>query len=453
MDAGIGIGGLNHENEEYSHSKFDLFGTTEYEVGVKKSINQSFRPMSAASSSGPFSFVIPSDPEKFTDAESFRLHGRMRIRKKDTVNHELSNLNGESVSPVNNIFNSLWSAVNVKLNGCDISDPSSKWYAYKAYFENHLSYSTSTKENILSFKGYIPDSINNFDDVGDTANNTASKNKGFEQRKKLFAGSKWVYFCINLHNDITTLRKHIPPGVKIEIDFERNPDSFCLLSDKPADNYQIILDDLRLTVNRIAAGDSIWKYYNASLQNKLQPRLPIDRSLLKTYTVSAGTSDLSEYNIISGKQLPEQVIVAIVDEDAHRGVINKNPFKFKDFDITEASLVVNGVHEPQEVYKLNKSTGDKVDLYEHFLENTGISNDDREFGITMDDYYGGSFMLAWDRTPDKCNRFHRHVMDSGSMSINLKTRTPLPNTVTVIVYATYTKDLIIDGDRVITEAF
>ena len=101
----------------------------------------------------------------------------------------------------------------------------------------------------------------------------------------------------------------------------------------------------------------------------------------------------------------------------------------------------------------DKTKGDKVDLYEHFLENTGISNDDREFGITMDDYYGGSFMLVWDRTPDKCNRFHRHVMDSGSMSINLKTSVPLPNTVTVIVYATYTKDLIIDGDRVITEAF
>ena len=249
------------------------------------------------------------------------------------------------------------------------------------------------------------------------------------------------------------MRKHIPPGVKIEIDFERNPDSFCLLSDKPVANFKIELGDLRLTVNRIAAGDSILKYYHASLQNKLQPRLPIDRSMLKTYTVSSGNSDLSEYNIISGKQLPEQVIVAIVDEDAHRGVITKNPFNFKDFNLTEASLVVNGVHEPQEVYKLNKTTGDKVDLYEHFLENTGISNDDREFGITMDDYYGGSFMLVWDRTPDKCNRFHRHVMDSGSMSINLKTSTPLPNTVTVIVYATYTKDLIIDGDRVITEAF
>ena len=71
----------------------------------------------------------------------------------------------------------------------------------------------------------------------------------------------------------------------------------------------------------------------------------------------------------------------------------------------------------------------------------------------MDDYYGGSFMLVWDRTPDKCNRFHRHITDSGSISINLKTRKVLDRTVTVIIYATYSKDLVIDGDKVLTDAF
>ena len=34
MDAGIGIGGLNAEREEFVDSKFDLFGKTEYEVDV-----------------------------------------------------------------------------------------------------------------------------------------------------------------------------------------------------------------------------------------------------------------------------------------------------------------------------------------------------------------------------------------------------------------------------------
>ena len=42
--------------------------------------------------------------------------------------------------------------------------------------------------------------------------------------------------------------------------------------------------------------------------------------------------------------------------------IKKNPFNFKDYDLSEASIVVNGVHEPQELYKLNKSKEDKVDV-------------------------------------------------------------------------------------------
>ena len=71
----------------------------------------------------------------------------------------------------------------------------------------------------------------------------------------------------------------------------------------------------------------------------------------------------------------------------------------------------------------------------------------------MDDYYVGSFLLVWDRSPDKCNRFHRHEMDSGSIDVNIKTKTALTNTVTVIIYATYSSDLIIDSDKVITTVF
>ena len=168
---------------------------------------------------------------------------------------------------------------------------------------------------------------------------------------------------------------------------------------------------------------------------------------MKTYTVKSGTSDLSHYNIISGRQLPEQVIIGIVEETAHRGVIEKNPFNFQDFGLKEASIVVNGVHEPSEPYRLDLESGDKADLYASFLENTGVSTDDREFGISMKDYYGGNLLLVWDRSPDKCNRFHRHEMDSGSIDVNLKIKAPLVNTVTVIIYATYSTDIQIDEDN------
>jgi len=453
MDYTSGIGGLNVEKDESVDSNFDLFGKTEYEVGVKKLVSQIFRPLSSPNTSGPFTFKIPSDPDKFTNAQSLRLHGRMRIKKRDRQTEALTNLTTEYVAPINNIFDSLWSSISIKLNGCEITDPSSKWYAYKAYFENHISYSSSCKENVLSYRGYYKDSAGKFDEVGNLIAQTPSTNAGFLKRKELFAGSQWVYFAINLHSDITTLRKYIPPGIQIELEFQRNVNKFCLLSDIHEDNYAIEIDDLRLKVDRIIPSEKIEDFYKKNIENKVSPRLPIDRSLLKTYIVNQGLFDLSEYNIITGNQLPDQVIVGIVDHDANMGLIGKNPFNFKDYDISEASLVVNGMHEPQELYKMYKSVGDKVDMYANFLENTGVSTDDREIGITMEDYYGGSFILAWDRTQDKCNRFHRHITDSGSLSINLKTRTALPNNVTVIVYATYSKDLIIDGDRVLTAAF
>ena len=51
--------------------------------------------------------------------------------------------------------------------------------------------------------------------------------------------------------------------------------------------------------------------------------MPIDRFLLKTYSVKSGTSDLSHYNKISGRQLPEQIVIEIVEETALRGDIEK----------------------------------------------------------------------------------------------------------------------------------
>ena len=187
MDSGIGIGGLSTGKDETASSQFDLFESVELETGVKKIHTQTFRPISSTNSQGPFIFEIPADPEKFTDAESIRLQGRMRIRKK--TGSVLSNLAaGEKVSTVNNIFNSLWSSINVQLNETEITDPSSRWYAFKSYFENHLSYSSPTKENVLAFRGYIKDTPEKFDDIGD--NNSNSGNDGYLKRQKMFEGSR-----------------------------------------------------------------------------------------------------------------------------------------------------------------------------------------------------------------------------------------------------------------------
>ena len=83
MDSGIGIGGLSVGQDEYASGCFDLFKGVEIENSIADVTRITTRPISVATSRGPFTFEIPADSEKFTEAESFRLHGSMRIRKKD----------------------------------------------------------------------------------------------------------------------------------------------------------------------------------------------------------------------------------------------------------------------------------------------------------------------------------------------------------------------------------
>ena len=439
MDAGTGLGGYSTGKDEIASDCFNLFPENDIENSIQVVSSVVIRPVNTTTSKGPFNFEVPSDPIKFTDAESFRLHGRMKIVKQDGTA-----LTDQKVGTVNNIFHSLWSKVNVKINDVDIGDSSGSWYAYKAYLENHLSYSKSAKEKILSYKGYFPDTADKFDDVGSAS--ADSDNEGLNKRIKLFEKSEWVYFCININSDLTTLRKYLPPNIKLEFTFERADDKFCLLSHDETTKYEIKLEDMRMSFKRYTPSRIVFEDYFKKLKAGMIPRLPIDRSLIKQYIVGSGNSDLSSFNLIRGDQLPEQVIIGIVEQAAFDGKVSKNPFNFQHFDVREASLIVNGVNEPAELYKLHVDNKNTVDMFANFIENTGISTDDREFGISIEDYYGGSFLLAWDRTPDKCNRFHRHHMDSGSIDINLKLGTALTTGVFVIVYTTYSSDLkIING--------
>ena len=82
MDSGIGIGGLSTGKDEYVTSAFDLFTSTEVENSIQKAHRLTYRPISVIAGAGPFNFEIPADPDKFTDAETIRLHGAIRICKK-----------------------------------------------------------------------------------------------------------------------------------------------------------------------------------------------------------------------------------------------------------------------------------------------------------------------------------------------------------------------------------
>ena len=404
MQNSTGIGGFSLAKDEQVSSDFDHFHPVEIENGTEHGKTHYFRPLSS-SKNGPYSFEIQQDPDLMLSPKTMRLYGAMRIKLRETKDdgtEEEKNLPaGFNVSTVNNVFHSLFSAVPIAINGTIITDPSALWYAYKAYDEITLSYSPSVKRKHFKQRGYIADTHSQFDTLG-------NGNKGYTERKDMFAESKWVYFGIKVHSDVCTIQNYLPVGQKLEIEFHRNPDDFVLLYPAVQNKSCFIeLKDLELGIRKASPAQSIRNYYNEKLNEGAKPSVPIDRSIIINYAVPAQTSDLSHYNLIRGTNcLPDQIIISMVKSSAWKGDHTQNPFNFQHFNVCEASLRVNGINEPERSYKLEPAGENKVRAYEEFLENVGVGTENRNIGIDIDDYYGGYFFLAWDRSPDKCNRRH-----------------------------------------------
>ena len=144
-----------------------------------------------------------------------------------------------------------------------------------------MNYSKSTKYNLLSYRGYYNVTCDKLDDVEKYVSSTLTEYEGFVERKKIFAESKWVYFCINLHNNITTLRKYIPTRIKISFQFDGSSEEFCLLTHDDTTNFIIKLDDPRMTGKRYKPAKLFRDVYENQLKLKRNPTLPIDRSLFK----------------------------------------------------------------------------------------------------------------------------------------------------------------------------
>ena len=120
-------------------------------------------------------------------------------------------------SVVCNLYSALFSKVIVKINGTEISDPTSNPVPYKSYIENLLNYSKDFQETVLRSAKWVLDKPGK---SGRYLTQAAAKTAGFEgefnqsyvdRREGLDAGG-YNEFCIPLPSDIVTAQRYLPPG-------------------------------------------------------------------------------------------------------------------------------------------------------------------------------------------------------------------------------------------------
>ena len=116
----------------------------------------------------------------------------------------------------------------------------------------------------------------------------------------------------------------------------------------------------------------------------------------------------------------------MVDSEAFAGNLNRNPFNFRNFNISEISVSIEGEHVPYQPFKFDfKISKYLLGYYTLF---TGVDWPVFDIGndITLKDYKNGYMLLALDLSLDSCGgNEDLNLERTGNLRINFRFETPL----------------------------
>jgi hypothetical protein len=136
----------------------------------------------------------------------------------------------------------------------------------------------------------------------------------------------------------------------------------------------------------------------------------------------------------------------MVEATAAQGSYTKNPFNFKNFDLSQISVTVDNHDVPNSPLNLNSKENTYIRAYYNLF--SGINRAGLGWGneITKEDFIGGYGLYSFDLTPDKCYGDHFYVLKKGNLRIKLSFREPA-NVLSFYIYMEYDNMLDITKAR------
>ena len=281
-------------------SELDLFTVPPTQNCIIASHVVEHQPTASLDSGGPIEFFIPGSGDDYIDLANTMIHVQVMVTQPNGNDLDAA----APVGPVNNWLHSLWSQVDVSLNGTVVTQ-SSNTYAYRAYIETLLTYGLGAK----SRRGYI-------------------------------TGSRVVDMMGRLHVDMFLQDKFLINGVDVKIRLVRAKPSFALMSGGAAADYKITIVNATLFVKKATLNPAVQvAHINALEKNTV--KYPLRPVSVKVYSIPAGARSHTHENLFLST-LPKRLVLCCIDNDAYNGTYDKNPFHAKNNAIGFHSVYVDG---------------------------------------------------------------------------------------------------------------
>jgi hypothetical protein len=421
---------------ECSKSELDLFSVPPTQTSIESATFVEYHPVSSLSDGAPIEFDISSSGEDYIDFNDSQLHVRVKIVKADGS----PTADDEKVGPVNNLLHSLFTQVDVSLNGTLVTD-STNTYAYRAYLEDLLSYGAEAKKSQLTCALFYKDEAGKMDENDPTV---ADVNKGLKQRSSFITDGKEVDLVGRLHSDIFFQSRYMMNEVNTRIKLLRSKDSFCLMA-STAELYRVKIMSAVMRIRKVKVSPSIYLAHAKTLESGMA-KYPIRRVICKTFTVPAGYLDFVQEKLFSG-QLPTRLVIGCVDNKAFNGDYKLNPFNFQHFNANELSIYLDGQQHAIKPLVMDFEKNLYVNAYMSMYSGCRKENQDEGNGIERTEYAGGYSLYVFDLTPDLSENDSFNLTRTGGVRISMKFSKALEKTITVVAFAEFENLIEVDRNR------
>lgn len=268
-----------------------------------------------------------------------------------------------------------------------------------------------------------------------------TKNLGFETRCDIIENSQSFQIYAPIPHDFFNVNNHIGPGNKIDIKLERYPDNFLLNTNNQNADYKLVIVDMKLHLHAIERRESI--------PRPIVERYRMNETQLHKYVIGANMPS-AQIRIVHGGVLPKTIIVGMVLTQAIEGSYILNPFNFNHFSVAEMYLNKNGDELPANGglrFDFDEINPFMARGYHWLFENTGAWQAEKGNCISYEAFQGGSFIIPFDLTPDRCNGLHDHAAEYGFIDLYINFDVEIPYPVTVLYELTYSKMVVNDKGK------
>ena len=386
-----------------------------------------YRPINQITETSALEFNISAQTSAYIDLKRSVLNIKLRL-----VNADNSPIDENVVAgPVNVPLHSVFSQIDVAFQ----QTPLTHWgvnYPYKAYIDTILKTNKQIQYSKLSSQLFAKDR-----GVLDTSDVKTGSISGLYERYFATKGGKIVDLEGPILLDVFQQPKLLINGVHLGIKLYPSLNTFRLMSDtqSAAEKVQIVDARFKLCVQHI--DNNVLLHHQQMIKNH-PATYPYLRTDIKTVSLASGQYSYNVDDLFQGL-VPTTLIVGLVSSEGYSGSYKRNPFNFQHYDCSSVGFYVDGQSYPTQPLQPNFEANQYTDCY------STLTQFREDINISIHDYKKGYALYILDIDPF----YSFNTKRRGHCRLELKFAKALPESVTLIVYATFPEILSINETRAV----